>query len=96
VSDDATQLGLLAIGAQRQLATFEGLWRVLGVGMIDHAILDKAADLYAALRARGQFIEEANLFIAAMALVHDMILVTNHTAHCARIMGLQLEDWFML
>jgi tRNA(fMet)-specific endonuclease VapC len=63
--------------------------------MIDHAVLDKAADLYAELRTRGQLIEDADLLIAAMALVHDMILVTHHTAHFARITGLQVDDWLI-
>ncbi len=95
VSYDETKRALLAIGAQRQLAAFERLWRVLGIVMIDHAVLDKAAELYAALRASGQLIEDADLLIAAMAVVHDMTLVTHNMAHFARITGLQVEDWLM-
>lgn len=90
-----TKRGLLAIGAQRQPAAFERLWQVLGIVMIDHAVLDKAAELYAALRASGQLIEDADLLITAMALVYDMTLVTHNTAHLARIPGLQVEDWLM-
>src|SRR6266511_1603859 len=90
---DETKRALLAIGAQRQLAAFERLWRVLGIVMIDHAVLDKAAELCAALRASGQLIEDADLLIAAMAVVHDMTLVTHNMAHFARITGLQVEDW---
>jgi tRNA(fMet)-specific endonuclease VapC len=71
------------------------LWRVLGIVMIDQAGLDRAAELYAELRARGQLIEDADLLIAAMALVHEMTLVTHNTAHFVRIMGLQVEDWLM-
>jgi hypothetical protein len=37
-----TKRGLLAIGAHRQLVACERLWRVLGIVMIDHAVLDKA------------------------------------------------------
>jgi tRNA(fMet)-specific endonuclease VapC len=84
---------LLTIGAARQLAAFERLWRVLGIVMIDQAVLDKAAEFYAELRASGQLIEDADLLIAAIALVHDMTLVTNNTAHFTRITGLQMEDW---
>jgi tRNA(fMet)-specific endonuclease VapC len=93
VSYYETKRGLLAIGAVRQLAAFERLWRVLGIVMIDHAVLDKAAELYAELRVRGQLIEDADLLIAAIALVHDMTLVTNNTAHFTRIPGLHIEDW---
>jgi tRNA(fMet)-specific endonuclease VapC len=63
--------------------------------MIDQAVLDRAAALYAELRARGQWIEDADLLIAAMALVRGMTLVTHNTAHLARVTGLQVEDWLM-
>jgi tRNA(fMet)-specific endonuclease VapC len=92
VSYYETKRGLLAIGAHRQLDAFKRLWRVLGIVMIDQAALDKAAELYATLRASGQLIEDADLLIAAMALVHDMTLVTHDMAHFARISGLQVED----
>lgn len=95
VSYYETKRGLLAISAHKQLAAFERLWRVLGIVMIDHAVLDKAAELYATLRARGQLIEDADLLIAAIALVHDMTLVTNNTAHFTRVPGLQVEDWLL-
>jgi len=95
VSYYETKRGLLAIGAHKQLAAFERLWQVLGIVMIDHPVLDKAAELYAMLRARGQLIEDADLLIAAIALVHDMTLVTNNTAHFTRIPGLQVEDWLL-
>ncbi|MGH8067342.1 MAG: type II toxin-antitoxin system VapC family toxin [Candidatus Entotheonellia bacterium] len=95
VSYYETKRGLLAIGAHRQLVAFERLWRVLGIVMIDHAVLDKAGELYAELRASGQLIEDADLLIAAIALVHDMTLVTHNTAHFAQITGLRVEDWLM-
>jgi tRNA(fMet)-specific endonuclease VapC len=95
VSYYETKHGLLAIGAHRQLAAFERLWQVLGIVMIDQAVLDKAAELYAELRTHGQLIEDADLLIAAIAMVHDMTLVTNNTAHFARIAGLRVEDWLM-
>ena len=95
VSYYETKRGLLAIGAHRQLANFERLWQVLGIVMIDLATLDKAAELYAALRRRGQLIEDADLLIAAMALVNDMTLVSNNLGHFGRIPGLRIEDWLM-
>jgi tRNA(fMet)-specific endonuclease VapC len=59
------------------------------------SLLERAAELYAELRARGQLIEDADLLIAAVALVHDMTLVTHNTAHFTRITGLQVDDWLM-
>ena len=95
VSYYETKRGLLAIGAHKQLAAFERLWRVLGIVMIDHPVLDKAAELYAMLRTSGQLIEDADLLIAAISLVHDMTLVTNNMAHFTRIPDLQIEDWLL-
>ena len=79
--------------ARAQLRAFEQLWQALGIVMIDLAVLDKAAELYADLRRAGQLIEDADLLIAAIALVHELTLVTNNTAHFSRIAGLQVEDW---
>ena len=61
--------------------------------MIDLAVLDKAAELYADLRRVGRLIEDADLLIAAIALVHELTLVTNNTAHFSRIADLPVEDW---
>ena len=84
---------LLAIGALSQLAAFDRLWRVLGSVMIDQAVLDRSAELYADLRSRGQLIEDADLLIAAITLVREMTLVTNNTSHFDRVDGLEIEDW---
>ena len=90
-----TKRGLLAIDAPVQLAAVERLWRVLGVVMLDHAALDRAAELYASLRLRSHLIEDADLLRAVIALVSNMTLVTNNTAHFNRIEGLQLKDWLL-
>ena len=95
VSYYETKRGLLFAGAQRQLVTFERLWQVQGIVMLDQPVLDKAAEIYADLRGAGQLIEDADLLMAAAALVHDMTLVTHNTAHFSRITGLRLEDWLI-
>lgn len=95
VSYYETRRGLLFAGARVQMTAFERLWRALGIVMIDQAALDKAAEIYADLRAAGQLIEDADILIAAIALVNDLTLVTNNTAHFSRIAGLQLEDWLI-
>jgi tRNA(fMet)-specific endonuclease VapC len=87
--------GLLAIGAHRQLTDFGRLWRVLGIVMIDQAVLDQAAELYAELRTHGQLIEDADLLITSIALIPDMTLVTHNTAHFVRIPSLQVDDWLI-
>ena len=61
--------------------------------MLDQPGLDKAVEIYADLRQRGMLIEDADILMAAIALVNDLTLVTNNTSHFSRIPGLQLEDW---
>jgi tRNA(fMet)-specific endonuclease VapC len=58
---------------------------------------DRCADQYGMIRADlekiGMRIGANDLFIAAIAKTHDLILVTNNTDEFSRIAGLQLEDW---
>ncbi len=88
-----TKRGLLAANASRQLQRFDRLCQELGVLMIDQGVLDTASELYADLRRKGALIEDADLFIAAIALENRVCLVTNNKSHFERIEGLELEDW---
>lgn len=51
------------------------------------------AQMRALLEQNGMRIEDTDLFIAAVALDHDLTLVTHNTRHFARIPGLRIEDW---
>jgi tRNA(fMet)-specific endonuclease VapC len=56
-----------------------------------------AAEHYGILRqqlqGKGQLIGPYDMLIAAQALAHDLILVTNNTREFKRIKQLKLEDW---
>ncbi len=58
---------------------------------------DAAAEAYGRLRAeldrRGMPIGPNDLMIAAIALAHDLTLVTHNTSEFGRVPGLRLEDW---
>ena len=58
---------------------------------------DRCAEHYGMIRvdleAIGMKIGANDLFIAAIAKNHDLILVTHNTSEFARVPGLQLEDW---
>lgn len=41
----------------------------------------------------GLIIDDADMFIAACALVHGLTMVTNNTKHFRRIKGLKLDNW---
>lgn len=57
----------------------------------------RAADAYGRLRAelerRGTPIGPMDYQIAATALVHDVVLVTNNMGEVRRVPGLTVEDW---
>ena len=61
---------------------------------VDAEVCIQAADLGAHLRSAGKTVDLADLFIAATALVHNLIVVTRNVKHFERIEGLQLENWF--
>lgn len=58
---------------------------------------EKAAMVYGTLRANleatGIVIGAYDMMIAAVAMVHNLILVTHNTKHFTRIVGLKIEDW---
>ena len=58
---------------------------------------DKAADFYGANRAllakAGTPIGINDLFIASIALAHDLTIVTRNTKEFVRVPGLRLESW---
>ena len=45
------------------------------------------------LEQQGQMIGGNDLMIAAIALAHDLTLVTHNSAEFRRIIGLKIEDW---
>jgi len=56
------------------------------------SIFDKAAEIYANLRKKGRFIEDADILIASIAKTKKLILVTNDTDF-QRVQGLKIENW---
>ena len=58
---------------------------------------DRAAEVLGTLRAQlerqGASLGPYDLMIAAIAVVHDLTLVTHNTREFSRIEGLRIEDW---
>jgi tRNA(fMet)-specific endonuclease VapC len=85
--------GLLAKGAAKQLAAFDRLCaRSRLLPLIDSTI-DRAATIYADLQRRGELIGDADILIAATAIAHGLVVVTNNEAHFRRIRDLQVVNW---
>jgi tRNA(fMet)-specific endonuclease VapC len=60
---------------------------------ITDEIIIQAADLYALLHQEGQLISDADILIAATALRHNLVMVTENVDHFRRIPGLRIESW---
>ena len=85
--------GLLAKAAAIQTAAFDSFCSAAQILPIDDATIVLASELYAELRAAGQIIGDADILIAATALIHGCTLATNNVSHFARIPGLQIDNW---
>ena len=57
------------------------------------SIMETFADLKTKLQIKGEIIDDFDLIIAATALSHNYILVTNNEKHFSRIPSLQIENW---
>lgn len=57
----------------------------------------ESAEVFAMLKANleksGTPLDDFDLILAACALVHDLVLVTNNMKHFERVEGLRLENW---
>lgn len=85
--------GLLTRQAVRQQHAFEQLCAASEVLPITEEVGVQAAAIYADLYARGQLIGDADILIAATALVNGYAVATNNEAHFQRINGLTVENW---
>ena len=85
--------GLQAKQAARQIQAFEARCRQSRVLPLTDDIVVLGAHLYGDLAQRGELISDADILIAATALVNGLVLVTENTAHFQRIPGLTLDSW---
>jgi len=94
--------GLKAKGATRQVIVFDEFCARNTILPLTDEVVVKAADIYADLRGRGVLIGDADILIAASALVRGLGVVTNNEAHFQRIrdrvaghgsVHLQVDNW---
>ncbi len=97
-------LGELLYGAERSgpINRIANIVLVAGIRQqyISQPFDDYAAGIYSKIRAHlaglGTPIGPNDLMIAAIALAHNLTLVTHNTAEFSRVPGLNLEDWQVL
>jgi len=85
--------GLKAKGAVQQASRFEDFCLRSRVLSITDDVVLQAADIYADLYKRGELIGDADILIAASALVNGCGIVTNNEGHFRRIKTLQVVNW---
>ena len=85
--------GLKAKGAGRQAMVFERFCARNIILAVTEEVAVKAADIYADLSKRGELIGDADILIAATALVSRLGVVTNNEDHFRRIRDLDVENW---
>jgi len=85
--------GLKSKGATTKIQQCRKLSSVNTVLPLTDDIVEQAADIYASLHRIGELIGEVDTLIAATALTHNLVLVTNNERHFNRVKGLQIENW---
>lgn len=86
--------GLLYLNATRQLSDFNRLCtsKIKVAFLDDIQIIEKASEIHADLKRRGRPIQDADILIAATAIVRGFILVSNDS-DMLRVSDLALENW---
>jgi tRNA(fMet)-specific endonuclease VapC len=85
--------GLKAKKAKKQIDFFNMFCENNFVLPITDEVIVKAADIYASLREQGCIISDADIIVAAIAIIKNLTLVTNNTVHFSKITALKLDNW---
>ena len=85
--------GLKAKNATRQFQHFDNFCARNIILPLTDDIVVTSADIYANLYQRGALISDADILIAASAIVNGCGVVTNNENHFERISELQIENW---
>ncbi|MGK7897451.1 MAG: type II toxin-antitoxin system VapC family toxin [Xenococcus sp. (in: cyanobacteria)] len=78
---------------EQNLVTAETFIESLPIVSLSNNTLKNFGQLKAQLRQAGTPVADFDLLIASVAIIEDMILVTNNTRHYQRIVGLKLDNW---
>ena len=85
--------GLKDLGDEKKLRRFEEFIQDNELVYIRKKTIEKAAEIYAYLKKDGNLIEDADILMASIAIVEDLVLITNNISHFRRINGLMTENW---
>lgn len=85
--------GLKAKKAQKQIDAFNNFCSHNTVLPLTDDAIVKAADIYASLKENGEIISDGDILVAAIAIVNNLVLITNNTNHFSRIKDLKIDNW---
>jgi len=85
--------GLKDLGDEEKLRGFEEFIQENELISIRKETIEKAAEIYANLKKEGNLIEDADILMAAIAIVEDLVLITNNISHFKRVKGLETGNW---
>jgi tRNA(fMet)-specific endonuclease VapC len=85
--------GIKALASESKVKAFHEFMSACNIEEIDLIVAGKAAEIYDELRSAGKLVEDADILIAATAMTHGMVVVTDNTQHFKRIRGLKVENW---
>jgi tRNA(fMet)-specific endonuclease VapC len=79
--------------ATRKMEAFAQFCETSSIVPLTDRTVSVAADIYADLTVRGLLIGDADILIAATAMAHGLVVVTNNESHFRRVQGLTVENW---
>ena len=85
--------GLKDLGNEERVNRFEDFIQENELISIRKETVEKAAEIYAYLKKEGNLIEDADILMAATAIVEELVLITNNIKHFKRVKGLKVDNW---
>jgi predicted nucleic acid-binding protein len=85
--------GLKDLGNVEKLKKFEEFVQANELVSIRKETIVKASEIYAYLKKQGNLIEDADILMASIAIVEDLVRITNNIKHFERIESLATENW---
>lgn len=78
---------------KENLLLIDGLLREITIIPFDENAGRYFGEIKASLKAKGKILCDSDMFIAAIAISNNLILVTNNEKHFGRIEDLKIENW---
>ncbi len=78
---------------ERSLATAYRIAELFPIIDANRSMMDLFGAIKSKLERQGNMIDDMDVLIAATALSHNLILVTNNTSHFSRVDDLRIENW---